>query len=278
MITVGHDMYRKLFPKLFLTLFCVLLVSAGCASQSVQPLDGDVAALLDVENNVIADMTVPAQGDERVEKPVLLQAAARAEAAGTQLRIVVVDHSAELVAAQSVVDSYGGTALSFKVNDQTFGVASADISADQLSRATAKAGVQTSISDTALAFVSVIEQEGLESPSNVKNILWLIAVVVAAVFFMYQLRNYLKERKRRGRSNRDIDLRRESLFDWAGVLRQDLDRVSEPSLAKEVAEIDGVVVGLLEDLEKAVSAEEIDSVESQMSEEAKKLRTLLQTD
>lgn len=132
---------------LCLSLGGVLVLLTSC-SESADPLPDAVIAQLDRTNNTIADLN--ADGDE-LPANVLLQSVLRAEVAGTTLRIVVAAPSGEFVSAKSVVDRYGGTAISYQSERATFEGASQDMTGSQLERAVGAAKVQSDIGESAAA-------------------------------------------------------------------------------------------------------------------------------
>lgn len=276
----------KYLVALFLTAFLVFATSACSTSRNLEPLSEEVVSLFDADGGVIADLTEPGQGVEFVAHSELVQAAARAKAAGTDLRIVIVDKDSDLISAESVVAAYPGTALSFKANDPTWAFASSDISLDQLERAmqaatsqTSEATSHTSIADTALAFVEVIESEGIDRPSSLRVVLLAVAVVLAGAFFFWQLKRVFGKREREAQKEVDFDERRAALVERVGELRSDLDRVmidGDDADRSQAREHDSALSAVIESVNASSDVLEIDELEIRLNQTATKVAELLE--
>lgn len=197
------------------------LVVPACAESSA-PLPAEVAAELDIANNAIADLTD--DEGEQVPRPELMQSILRAQTAGTTLRVVVAPVDGELVPARSVVDRYGGTAISYQAGRTAFEGASRDMSSDQLERAVDAAKAEFAIGDSAAAFVDVIETEGLEEPgrSLIRTVL-LLLLIPAAAFMLSGAWSYVQARRRRVSRRAKFLERKAVLTDWAAQLGPEVE-------------------------------------------------------
>lgn len=217
----------------------VLALFTGCSQ--APPLDIEVAKLLAVQNNSIADLSsAPSDGEssesssrqrsspqssEKVDVADLLRAVNLARTIGTDLRIVIVSADAELVDPAGVVSRFGGTALSFKANENLFQAASADIASDQVIEAVNAARSASSIEDSAEMFVNYLHREGIQrQTSPVLFIVAAVAAALAAVFFLYQMLRFIKARKRSAKNQKRFNERKASLHQWAIALRTELDK------------------------------------------------------
>jgi len=267
--------------KLIAVLAVFVLVGTGC-SQAATPLDDEVARLFDIGGNRIADLT-PADGAEAVPTDAIQQAIARADSAGTALRVVVVGPDAELVPAKAIVDRYGGTAISYKANDVAFQGASRDLSAAQLDRAIGAAKNELDIGDSAAAFARVLETEGLESASgaSTSRTIWWILLGLAGAFMLAGAYSYWKARKRRLKRQRAFAERKQTLNDWASQLGPEVESLREPVAASSDDLAQGVwresqefVSGIIPTLQAARSAGELDAAEMRIGRVAIRLRDL----
>lgn len=209
------------------TLAALLLGLAllGSACSSTPELPADVVDAFDVANNALADLTGgTAPG---VDSGALLDASARASAAGTDLRIAIAGAGQELVSAEAIVERYGGTALTYQVDDRGFEAASKTMSGDQLDRAIRAAGAEPQIADSAVAFVEVIEAEGVEAPGrSIGRTIVLVLLALAALFALTQAWNWIKADRRRKRRQRQMEERRNSLRSWANAVVDEVDYVA----------------------------------------------------
>ncbi len=273
---------RRLGPtRLRLTLFLVALLAvvSGCADEP-EPLTNDVIAQLDVANNAIADLT--SADDEQVPRSALMQSVLRAQTAGTTLRVVVAPADGELVSARSVVDRYGGTAISYQADRSAFEGASRDMSAGQLDRAVDAAKLEFDIGESAAAFVDVIETEGLEAKGRtLARTLLLLLLIPAALFMLSGAWSYLQARKRRIKRHAAFVDRKAVLVDWAAQLGPELESlrpvvVASPddSAQRVWHESQEFVSGIGPTLESAKSVGELDAAEMRIGRTAIKLRDL----
>lgn len=212
---------RAVRRRLALLLVAMTLVVPACAESSA-PLPAEVAAELDIANNAIADLTD--DEGEQVPRPELMQSILRAQTAGTTLRVVVAPVDGELVPARSVVDRYGGTAISYQAGRTAFEGASRDMSSDQLERAVDAAKAEFAIGDSAAAFVDVIETEGLEEPgrSLIRTVL-LLLLIPAAAFMLSGAWSYVQARRRRVSRRAKFLERKAVLTDWAAQLGPEVE-------------------------------------------------------
>ena len=155
-------------------LVALVLVAGGCG-QSSSALPDEVVAQFDIENNLIADVS-NGQGIERVSSADLLDVIARADQAGTELRIVVAAPDGEFVSAESVVNRYGGSALAYQIDRNGFDAASRDLTGAQLNEAV-EAAVNGRIADSASAFVGVLETIDMSSARS-SNRAWLLLSLI----------------------------------------------------------------------------------------------------
>lgn len=207
--------------KLSVCLFALVGLLASC-SESAEPLPEPVTAQLDIANNAIADLT--ADGGDDVPANELRRSIARAQTAGTTLRVVVSGPEADVVSAKSVVDRYGGTALSYQAGGSAFEAASRDMSADQLERAIDAAKVEFDIGESASAFVSVFETEGLEPLGRTfARTALLLLLIPAALFMLSGAWSYMQARKRRMKRHNDFVERKAVLTDWAAQLGPEVE-------------------------------------------------------
>ena len=273
---------RRLGPtRLRLTLFLVALLAvvSGCADEP-EPLTNDVIAQLDVANNAIADLT--SADDEQVPRSALMQSVLRAQTAGTTLRVVVAPADGELVSARSVVDRYGGTAISYQADRSAFEGASRDMSAGQLDRAVDAAKLEFDIGESAAAFVDVIETEGLEAKGRtLARTLLLLLLIPAALFMLSGAWSYLQARKRRIKRHAAFVDRKAVLVDWAAQLGPELESlrpvvVASPddSAQRVWHESQEFISGIGPTLESAKSVGELDAAEMRIGRTAIKLRDL----
>jgi len=256
------------------------LSGAACSSDPV-PLADEVTRQLDIPNESIAVIGV--DDGELVRRIDLARSVAIAEELGTQLRIVVSGPEDQLVPAQGVVDRYGGTALTYKSDGGTFTTASRNMNGGQLDRARSAAEQADSIGGSALAFVQVLQGEGIQAGGTSLG-RWLVLLLLAAAFLfvLTQLRAYLKARKRAKRRRADFASRSEVLRDWAQQLepqveevqaqRSRLDRAGLTALKESSA----FVAGVVETIDGATSIGELDAAEIRIARTAIKLRNLRQ--
>ena len=210
--------FKNLWVILSLALAGLLI--AGCSTSAELP--AEVLEGLS-RDNPIADLTAQ-DGAEDVRRDLLLPALAQAEAAGTRLRIVITPEDGELTSAKSIVDQFGGTALSYQANRTSFEAASRDMSADQLERAIDQARVQLDIGESVTAFVGVIGTEGLESPSSgFLGRLIIPLLVIAAAFMLWGAWSYVQARRRRAKRMASFMERRAVLADWAAQLAPEVE-------------------------------------------------------
>jgi hypothetical protein len=263
---------------LCLSLGGVLVLLTSC-SESADPLPDAVIAQLDRTNNTIADLN--ADGDE-LPANVLLQSVLRAEVAGTTLRIVVAAPSGEFVSAKSVVDRYGGTAISYQSERATFEGASRDMTGSQLERAVGAAKIQSDIGESAAAFTNVLESEGLEKRNGtlVRTAL-LLLFIPAALFMLSGAWSYLQARKRRLRRHYQFVNRKVVLIDWAGQLGPEVESLrpivaASPDNAAQRTWHDSreFVSSISTALAAATTVGELDVAEMRVGRTAIKLRDL----
>ena len=275
-----HHRATKLpVPRLVAVFLAIALLFAGCA-ESVEPLPADVAAKLDIANNSIADLT-PDGGDD-VPGTELRRAIADAQSAGTSLRVVVAATDAEVVSARSVVERYGGTALSYQAGGSAFEAASRDMSADQLERAIDAAKVEFDIGESSAAFVDVIATEGLDPLGRTFGRTALLLLLIPAGLFMLSgAWSYMQARKRRLRRQREFVERRAVLIDWAAQLGPEVESLRplvaashDDSAQQTWHESQQFVDSISKALSSARSAGELDAAEMRIGRTAIKLRDL----
>jgi len=263
-------------------LVAALLVVAGC-SDGTAPLPPGVVAELDVANNAIADLTDD-QG-EQVPRPELMQAILRAQTAGTTMRVVVAPVDGELVSARSVVDRYGGTAISYQAGRTAFEGASRDMSSDQLERAVDAAKLEFDIGDSAAAFVEVIESEGLEAPGrSLTRTILLVLLIPAAAFMLSGAWSYVQARRRRQSRRAKFLERKVVLTDWAAQLGPEVEALRPVVAASPDDDVQRVwresqeFVGTIgSTLDSARTIGELDVAEMRIGRTAIKLRDLRRT-
>lgn len=255
------------------------LVLAACGSTATLP--EAVTGQLDIPNNPIA--TLSDSTSEDIPRLDLLQATARARAIGTELRFVIAGDTDELVDAEAVVEEYGGTVLSYKSGDTVFFAASKSMDNDQLNRAIEAAGSESDMGASALAFVRLLEDEGIQAQSSgVSPWIWVL-LAVAAIFVLYQLWNYLRARKRAARRKAKFHERKEILSDWATRLVPEINAVTphagrlDSSGQRMLTESRDQVSKVVPALAEATSLGELDASEIRIARTAIKLRTLRQT-
>ena len=263
-----------------LALLLFVFVFAASCSQSTEPLATDVAARLDIANNAIADLTP--DGSEDVPTDELMQSVLRAQSAGTTLRIVVAAPDGDFVSAKSVVDRYGGTAISYQADRTGFEGASRDMSAAQLDRAVDQAKVEFDIGASAAAFVNVIETEGLEARGRTfARTALLLLLIPAALFMLSGAWSYLQARKRRIKRHEKFSERKVVLIDWAAQLGPEVESLRP--LAAESPDNDDqriwhesqdFVSSVQSTLDSATSVGELDVAEMRIGRTAIKLRDL----
>lgn len=258
-------------------LLGLLTFLAGC-SDTPEPLPAEVVAQLDIANNAIADLT---DGEsEAVPRNDLMQSVLRAQTAGTTLRIVVAPSDGQLVSARSVVDRYGGTALSYQADESAFEGASRDMSAEQLDRAVDAARADFDIDDSAAAFIAVIEDEGLDPKGRtLTRTLLLLLLIPASLFMLSGAWTYLQARKRRVRRQAAFAERKAVLTDWAAQLRPELESLrsvvanSPDDSAQQVWHDSHEFVSTIGPLlESASTTGELDAAEMRIGRTAIKLR------
>jgi len=269
--------YSNAIGGLVLSLF--VLVFAGCAS-TPEPLPEEVIRQFDIQGNRIADLS-PADSGETVRGDALLQTIADADTVDTALRIVIAAPDGDLVSAESVVDRYGGTAISYQANRTGFGGASADMSKAQLDRAIAAAAVELDIADSASAFVGVLQSEGLQPRSGTLRNLLLALLAIAALFMLWGAWTYMQARKRRQKRRAAFEERKRVLTDWAAQLAPDVESLQAPVMASADAsaqqtwtESRDFVSAIVGSLGQARNAGELDAAEMRIGRVAIKLRDL----
>lgn len=265
--------------RLCLSLVTVLLLLSSC-SETADPLPDAVIAQLDIANNSIADLT--ADGGDDVPANELRQSVLRAQGAGTTLRIVVAAPDGEFVSAKSVVDRYGGTAISYQADRAAFEGASRDMSVSQLDRAVDAAKVEFDIGESAAAFVSVIESEGLDERDTTfarNALLWLL--IPAALFMLSGAWSYLQARKRRLKRHNDFVERKAVLSDWAAQLGPEVESLrpivaasSDDAAQTTWHDSKEFVSSISQALNGATSVGELDAAEMRIGRAAIKLRDL----
>lgn len=267
--------------RALLLAIVVSMLAASCGSAS-EPLNADATRQFDIENNTIADLTSP--GAEDVPREELRDAISRAQRAGTILRVVVADTNAEFVSAKSVVDRYGGTAISYQANRTSFEGASRDLSGDQLDRAVDAAKVELDIGDSATAFVEVLETEGLDKRGiSLGRILAILFFILAAAVLVYGAASYLGARTRRDKERREFSERRAVLRDWASQLGPEVDALQATAVAKDATakqdlnDASEFVASIVPKLDEAKSLGELDAAEMRIGRLAIKLRDLRST-
>lgn len=251
----------------------------ACGSTATLP--DAVTRQLDIPNNPIA--TLSESTSEEIPRLDLLQATARARSIGTELRFVVAGDNDELVNAKDVADRYGGTVLSYKSGDTDFAAASRSMDNDQLNRAIAAAGTESDMGASALAFVRLLEDEGIQAQrASVSPWIWLL-LAFAAAFVIYQLLNYLRARKRAARRREKFQERKDILADWANRLVPEIDAVSpyaarlDANGQRMLTEARDQVGNVVPALANATSLGELDASEIRIARTAIKLRSLRMT-
>lgn len=257
-----------------------LLLLSGCGGSS-SSLDAEAERQLEIADNGVADLAGDL-GTEQVPTERLRQIISRAEEAGTDLRIVVAAPDGEFISAKAVVDRFGGTAIAYQADRTGFEGASRDLSAEQLDEAVNAAKVELDIGDSADAFVSVLERDGVESrtTSGARPVL-LALLIPAALFMLWGAYSYFRARKRRIRRQVTFDQRKAVLLDWADQLRPQLDDlgpmvVASPDLAAQKTwhESNDFVSSIMPVLSEARTIGELDAAEMRISRTAIKLRDL----
>lgn len=269
----------RVLSRLALPLFALVLLISSC-TDSAEPVPADVAAQFDITNNSIADLTL--EDSEAVPRPELIQSVLRAQTAGTVLRIVVAAPDGEFVSARSVVDRYGGTAISYQADRTQFEGASRDMSAEQLDRAVDAAKVQFDIGDSAAAFVDVIESEGIEERGRTfARTVLLLLLIPAGLFMLSGAWSYLQARKRRINRHQAFTERRVILTDWAAQLGPELESLrplvaASPDDAAQRTWHDSqeFVTSIVPTLDAATGLGELDVAEMRIGRTAIKLRDL----
>lgn len=265
--------------QLGLSLSALVLLLASC-SDSAKPLDEQVSTQFGIANNAIADLT--AEGSHDVPADELRGSVERAHAAGTTLRIVVSAPDTDIVSAKTVVDRYGGTALSYQAVGAAFEAASSDMSADQLNRAINAAKVEFDIGDSASAFVSVIESESLVAPGRTfARTAVLLLLIPAALFMLSGAWSYMQARKRRLKRHTVFVERQAVLTDWASQLHPAVEslRTLVASSSDDAAqttwhETQQFVYSISASLATATNVGELDAAEMRIGRTAIKLRDL----
>lgn len=265
--------------QLGLSLSALVLLLASC-SDSAKPLDEQVSTQFGIANNAIADLT--AEGSHDVPADELRGSVERAHAAGTTLRIVVSAPDTDIVSAKTVVDRYGGTALSYQAVGAAFEAASSDMSADQLNRAINAAKVEFDIGDSASAFVSVIESESLVAPGRTfARTAVLLLLIPAALFMLSGAWSYMQARKRRLKRHTVLVERQAVLTDWASQLHPAVEslRTLVASSSDDAAqttwhETQQFVYSISASLATATNVGELDAAEMRIGRTAIKLRDL----
>lgn len=269
----------RVVPKL-LAAFVVLLGVMTSCSQSAEPPPADVISLFDVANNAIADLTP--EDSEVVPRNAMMQSVLRAKAAGTNLRIVIAAPDGEFVSAKSIVDRYGGTAISYQADRTSFEGASRDMSGSQLDRAVDAAKVEFDMGESAAAFVSVIESEGLQ-PRGRSTARWalLLLLIPAGVFMLSGAWSYLQARKRRQKRHASFIERKAVLTDWAAQLSPEIESLRPLVVASPNDEAQRIwhdaqefVTSVGPTLDAASTAGELDVAEMRIGRTAIKLRDL----
>lgn len=261
-----------------LALALVLLV-AGC-SDSAEPLDRQAAAQFDIANNAIADLT--AAGADDVPANELRGSVTRAQVAGTRLRVVVSAPETGIVSAKAVVDRYGGTALSYQVGGAAFEAASRDMSAEHLDRAINAAKVEFDIGDSAAAFVSVIESDGIAASGRTfARTALLLLLIPAALFMLSGAWSYMQGRRSRLKRNNAFTQRKAVLTDWALQLDPEVESLrplvaSSSNNAAQITwdEAQQFVHSISTTLAMASNIDELDAAEKHIGRTAIKLRDL----
>lgn len=266
-----------------LALFAALVLLLSSCGSSVAPLDDEVARQFDIANNSIADLT-NGEGVEQVPFDELIRVVARADQTGTDLRIVVVGPNSEFVPAESVVDRYGGTAISYQVDRTGFEGASKDLGGAVLSQAVNAAGVELDIGESASAFVSVLENQpdGVATTSSSSSQLWLLALLIpAAAFMLWGAWSYFGARKARIKRQTSFDERKWVLADWARQLTPELETLSPIVVASPDREAQRIwheshdfVDEVIPSIENATSIAELDAAEIRIGRTAIRLRDL----
>jgi len=264
---------------LSVVLSSLLLFAASC-SPAADPVLAEAAELFDAGERLV-DLT-PANGAEDVRRSEVVQAIAQADEAGTALRVVVAAPEGEFIAASSIVDQYGGTAISYQANRTGFEGASRDVSKAQLDRAVAAAKDELDIGDSATAFVKVIADEGVEprGRSMASTLLWFL-LALGALVMVSGAYSYWQARRRRKKRQVDFEARKAVLTDWAGQLRPEVESLRVPVAAS--ADDSGqqtwhdshdFIAKILPSLDQATGAEDLDAAEMRIGRTAIKLRDL----
>lgn len=257
------------------------LVATACGGSGEQ-VPAEVAALFDIENNAIADLTSDGEG---VPRSAFIESVLRAQEEGTAMRIAVAPPDGDFISAKAIVDQYGGTALSYQLDGTAFEGASRDMTAEQLDRAVDAAKLHPELAASAEAFVDAIAAEGLDraEPTFSRNTL-LALLVLAAAFMLMSAWSYLKARQRRDRRERrerEFVERKALLTDWASQLRPELESLRSPVAASPDAaaqttwhQVHDFVNSVRGTLEAANSQGELDMAEMRIGRMAIKLRDL----
>lgn len=259
------------------TLTCAVIAMASMAPGCGSALRDDVVALFD--EGPLADLSEPSDGV--LHRGEVLDTIARANSAGVDLRVVVVARGESIVPAKQVVDRYGGTALTYGQDQSGFEAFSDELALSQVQAAVAE-GTRESVGASIAGFVGRIEREGIQERGRFEglslrpNIWWL--VVGAAVFMLWQLRRYLKARRRASRRLAEFTNRRDVLSDWAAQLPAQIAAVDQEAgrsgsrVRATVEEVRGFASTIGGKLENASNLGELDAAEMRIGRAFIKLR------
>lgn len=256
---------------------------AACGGSGGE-LPSEVTDALDIPNEslaILVDDSVLAEGSiEPVPRLDLLRATARARELGTELRFTIVGPDDELVDAQAVANRYGGVALSYKLGAERFFAAGNRMSQDQLDRALEAAKGQPDLGSFALAFVSVLEEDGgVIRPARVPTWTWML-LAVAVAFVLWQAWNLRRARRRAARRRRLFGERQEGLVEWAHLLGREVDALQphwstfEADRRDRLDECRAFLESVVPTVESAGAVGDLDAAEIRLARTAIKLRQL----
>lgn len=262
------------------------MFGAACSSESL-PIE--IAEAFDAPGTTLVDRSEASIED--ISRLDLAIAADRARAMGVDIRFLVLGPDDEFVSAKSLTDRYGGLAMTFKAGSEGFEGAGRNVSGDQLGRAMAAAGTKSTIGEAGLAFVDTFEQEGIATGAeglglsgnggmSAARLLVLGLLAAATLFALFQLRAFLKSRKRAERRRNQFESRRQVLTDWANrlapevnLLTQAQGRLGTDGLQR-LRESREFVASTPIGLEQAESLSDLDVTEIRIARTAMKLRDL----
>ena len=211
-------------PRALPAVVVVFAALVGACGSSAELPDA-VRNELDVPGSSLAVLSD--ETSEQIPLLELAEATTRAEEIGVELRIVIAGDEQQLVDAKALADRYGGTALSYRSGDVGFEAASANMATEQLNRAVSAAGIEGDKGASALAFVRVLEREGLQTERTewVRTLLVALAAT-GGLLLLYLVRRYRRARRRAEKQHDELVERREMLADWAARLGADADQLA----------------------------------------------------